>query len=177
MNTMIDDVVVLENEVRFYPRQSLRRGRPLVALALLIFSIAFLFIPMGPSPRAISAIPILVVLVIYLAYRLPQWLKPQPILVVDPVGLTDHTTWAGLGFVDWKEISKASVFRKARMDGLVLVPQDSAVFAARRPWYLRMAFQMNGWLGFPGFFVPCVSLSVPPEKVLEWVEQYRKGKS
>jgi hypothetical protein len=175
---MIDDAVVLENEVRLYPRRSLRRGRPLTALVLLVFSVVFFLVPTaGPSPRVAAVIPILVVLVIYLAYRLPQWLNPKPILVVDPAGLTDHTTWAGMGFVDWKEISTAHVFRKARMDGLALVPHDPAVFAARRPWYLRMAFQMNGWFGFPDFFVPCVSLSVPPEKVLEWVEQYRKGKS
>ena len=120
-------------------------------------------------------IPALVFLIVYVVYRLPQYLEPQPCLVIDRSGLIDTTTWAGMGRVGWDEIGVVHAFIKGRFSGLEFTPLDPDAFMAKRPWYLRMAFVMNDWFGFPSFFIPCISLPVPPEKVLEWVEQFRKS--
>jgi len=171
---MNDDVVELENEVRFFIRKALRRNRPFVGLAILAIFIFVSFVGLdNPVPRAAAFIPVLVFLVVYVIYRLPQFLEPQPCLVVDRTGLTDTTTWAGMGRVDWGEIGIVRPFIKGRFSGLELTPLDPDIFMAQRPWYLRMTFVMNDWFGFPAYFIPCVSLSVSPEKVVEYIDRFR----
>jgi hypothetical protein len=173
---MKNDVVVLENEALYYTRRSLRVLRPWTALTIVF--IFGLFLAWGPPNLAIhgvAMVPFLVLLVVYVGYRLPQFLRPKPILSVDRVGLTDHTTWAGLGRVAWNEIADIRVFTKGRFRGIELVPVDLDEFVSERAWYLRMAFVMDVWFGFPALFVPCVALDEEAEKVLERMEAFRQS--
>jgi hypothetical protein len=175
---MNDEVIVHEDEVQFFTRKNLRRNRPLIGLAVLLGFVYVSFVGLeNPVPRAAAFIPVLVLLVVYVVYRLPQYLEPQPCLVIDRTGLMDTTTWAGMGRVEWSEIGIVCSYIRGRFSGLEFSPLDPDTFLARRPWYLRMTFMMNGWFGFPKYFIPCISLSEPPEKVVERIEQFRASET
>jgi hypothetical protein len=167
------DLVVLENETLYYTKKNLRIARPWAALLVLMGAACIAYqTPTHPTYRALSLIPILLLLVVYLGYRLPELFRPKPILVLDAQGFADRTTWAGLGRVSWGEVAAVNVFKKGRFCGIEVTPMDPTAFGEGLLWYLRLSLSMNRWWGFPDYFVPCVALSESSEQVLERMEGF-----
>lgn len=174
---MKDDLVVRGDETLYYTRKDLRVLRPWVGAGAFALVLVFLwFDPSSSAQRFVALVPLLVVGVIYLAWRLPQALSPRPILVLDKTGFTDRTTWAGLGRVAWADVAGLRLVSKGRFSGIEVQVRDASAFSASLPWSIRWSLKMNGWWGFPEFFVPVIALSESPEKVLERMEAHRAGK-
>ncbi|GEM_PF-3188553 len=173
---MNDDLVTRGDETLYYTRKDLRVLRPWVGVVLLTSVLVFLCFDLSsPAQRFVKLIPLLLVGVVYLAWRLPQTLSPRPILALDMAGFTDCTTWAGLGRVAWADVAGLRLVTKGRFSGIEVQMRDASAFSASLPWSIRWSLKMNGWWGFPEFFVPVIALSESSEKVLERMEAHRAG--
>ena len=91
-------------------------------------------------------------------------LWPRPALVIDALGVTDHASAVGAGFIGWEEIESVAVSSFGESRFLVIVPHDARAILARQPPLKRVIMAINSGLVGSPIALPG-TLSLPLEEV------------
>jgi hypothetical protein len=88
-------------------------------------------------------------------FYLQRLISPNPLLVIDNDGITDHTSWFSVGLIRWKEIAAILVANNS----LIVVPRDIEPILVRQHPTKRVILSINARFMGRRIIIPGLLLS------------------
>ena len=103
-----------------------------------------------------------VVFTALLIFHIRQLISPNPLVVIDSVGITDHTSWLSVGAIRWDEI--AAIVATKRY--IAITPQDIEPILARQHPIKRVILSINAPFTGYAIIIPGLLMSTSTSDVL-----------
>lgn len=161
---------------RFYPP----RWRLLVLVLTCLFLAAVSYVPTLSAFGALvwSGWVMLVLFALAAVVLLLRAVRPGPTVMIDEHGITDRTTLAPVGRIDWADITvirKKEIGRGMGAERLLeIVLADPAGYRTRpRSWLRRLTEGYRAALRQPVVSIPGSMVSVPMQQVIDAIQRRR----
>jgi len=107
----------------------------------------------------------------YMVYKLSDH---SPVLIIDSVGLTDHTSATSPGFIPWREIKSFEVKKVHSTPLLGIVLKDPATISKKMSPLSRFLNQLNTKMMSSSYMISTATLDIEFNKLEELIRSYHQ---